>query len=168
MSENEEAPNAKEYYAIASTIPTPEEPTLTKYYILAMKMKELNAELKKRNLNISGNKQTLQFRLQEAVKNNVPVGPPISASVPVIKEEKVKKISTGFPPGAYWKVLYHESVQVVDPSNPTFKAPRAPTVHEEYEMEVPTKYNFTETFDRTVWQGRMDKSVLFSSWIRKK
>ena len=36
-------------------------------------MKELKAELKKRNLKISGNKQTLQVRLQESVKNDFPI-----------------------------------------------------------------------------------------------
>ena len=79
MINNEEAPNANEYGAITSTIPTPEYPMLTKDDILSMNMKELKAELKKQNLNISGNKQTIQFRLQESVKNNVPIGPPVSA-----------------------------------------------------------------------------------------
>ena len=50
-----------------------------------MNIKELKAEPKKQNLKISGNKQTLQVRLQEAVKNNVPIGTPVSASVPVSK-----------------------------------------------------------------------------------
>ena len=94
LRENEEAPNAKEYDTISSTIPSPEEPTLTKDDILAMNMKELKTELKKRKLNISGNKQALQFRLQEAFKNNVPIGPPVSASVPVSKEDEGNKITT--------------------------------------------------------------------------
>ena len=51
-------------------------------------MKELKAELKKRNLKISGNKKTLQVRLQKVVKNNAPIGPPVSASVPVSKEDE--------------------------------------------------------------------------------
>ena len=80
----------------------------------------------------------------------------------------MKKILTGFPPGAYWEVLHHESVQVIEPRNPTFKEPRAPTVLEEEEMEVPTIYNLTETFDRLVWQGRMYKPFLFYSGIREK
>ena len=107
MSENEEAPNAKEYDAIASTIPTPEEPTLTKYDILPINTKELKAELKKQNLKISGNKQTLQVRLLEAVKNNATIGTTVSASVPVSKEYKGNKIPTVLPPGAYWKLLHH-------------------------------------------------------------
>ena len=107
---------------------------ITKDDILAMNMKGLKAELKKQNLNICGKKQTLQFRLQEAVKNNVPIGPPVSDSVPVSKEDEVNKIPTGFLPGAYCKVLHREYVQVIEPSNPTFKAPRAPTVPGEDEM----------------------------------
>ena len=104
-----------------------------------MNMKELKAELKRQNLKIIGNKQTLQVRLQEAVKNNVPIFPPVSASFPVSKEDKGNKITTGFPSGAYWKVLHHVYVQVIEPSNPTFKPPRAPTVPEEDDMKVPTK-----------------------------
>ena len=77
LSENEEAPNAKEDDAIVSKISISEDPTLTKDDILAMNMKELKTELKKRKLKISGNKQALQFRLQEAFKNNVPIGPPV-------------------------------------------------------------------------------------------
>ena len=42
-SENKEAPSANEDDALASTIPTPVEPTLTKYDILAINMKELKA-----------------------------------------------------------------------------------------------------------------------------
>ena len=131
-----------------------------------MNVKELKAEPNKRNLEISGNKQTLQVRLQESVKNNVPIFPPVSDSVPFSKEGGCNKIPTVFPLGAYWKVLNHESVQVIEPINPTFKAPRAPTLPEEDEMEVPTKYNSIGTFDRLVWQGRMDKPVFFSSGIR--
>ena len=41
LRENKEAPNSKEYDEFVITIPTPEEPTLTKDDILAMKMKEL-------------------------------------------------------------------------------------------------------------------------------
>ena len=63
LSNNKEAPNAKEDYEIASTITTPKEPTLTKYDILEMNMTELKAELEKQNLKISGNKQTLPVRL---------------------------------------------------------------------------------------------------------
>ena len=76
-------------------------------------MNELKAELKKQNLNISGNKQTLQVRIQEAVKNNFPIGSPVSASVIASKEDEGNKILTGFPPGAYCKLLNHESVQVI-------------------------------------------------------
>ena len=47
LSDKEEATNAKEYDAIESTIPTPEEPTTTKYDNLTMNMKELKAKLKK-------------------------------------------------------------------------------------------------------------------------
>ena len=71
-----------------------------------MNIKELKAEPKKQNLKISGNKQTLQVRLQEAVKNNVPIGTPVSASVPVSKEEEGNKILKGFPSGTYFKVLH--------------------------------------------------------------
>ena len=39
LSNNKEAPNAKEYDAISSTITTPEETTLTKGDILEMNMK---------------------------------------------------------------------------------------------------------------------------------
>ena len=47
-----------------------------------------------------------------------------------------------------------------------FKAPHAPTVIEGDAMEVPTKYNFTETIYRPVWQVRMDKPAFFSLGIR--
>ena len=105
MSENEEAPNSKEDDAIASTIPITEDPTLTKDDILAMNIKELKAEPKKQNLKISGNKQTLQVRLQEAVKNNVPIGTPVSDSVTVSKEDKGNKTPNGIPTGRILEII---------------------------------------------------------------
>ena len=168
LIENEETLNAKEDDAISNTIPTPEKIMLTKDDILPMNTKEMKSELKKRNLKISGNKQTLQVRLQNAVKNIVLMGPSISASVPVSKGDEGKKIPTVFPTGAYWKVLYHEYVHVIEPRNLIFKAPHAPTVLEENEMDVPTKYNPTETFDIPVCKCRMVKSVFFGGGFGEK
>ena len=62
----------------------------------------------------------------------------------------------------------HESVCVDEPYNSTFKAPRAPTIPAEDALKVPIKYNFTDTFDRPVWQGRMERPMVFASGISKK
>ena len=53
-----------------------------------------------------------------------------------------------------------------EPSNSTFKASRAPT-QPGYDEKVPVKYNFVETFDRPVWQGRMESPMIFASGIQK-
>ena len=63
--------------------------------------------------------------------------------------------------------MYHESVCADEPYNATFKAPPAPTIPAEDTLKVPTKYNFAETFDRPVWQVRMERPVVFASGIPK-
>ena len=65
-------------------------------------------------------------------------------------------------------MLHYESECVNEPSNPTFKAPRAPTHPDCDALKVPVKYNFAETFDRPVWQGKMASRVVFASGIPKK
>ena len=60
------------------------------------------------------------------------MGFPVSDSIPVNKEDKGNNIPTGFPLGAYWKLLHHEFVEVIEPSNPTFKASHASTVLDKY------------------------------------
>ena len=117
---------------------------------------------------MSGNKKSLQDRLLKAVEDGVPVGE--SRSIEETSKSKKKgedEVPAGFPPTAYWKVLNHESVCIDEPSNPTFKAPHALT-QPEYDEKVPVKYNFAKTFDRTVWQGRMESSMIFVSGIQKK
>ena len=169
LTDNEDTSVSEDVDVTAAVILEPEEPTLTNEAVSSMNKKTLQAECKRRNLRISGNKDVLQARLRDAIGNNVPIGPPVAVAVPAREaDEEVNAIPTGFPEGTHWKILSHESMQVVEPSNPTFNAPRAPTVPEEDAKEIPTKHNFIETFDRPVWQGRMDKPVLFASGIQKK
>ena len=124
------------------------EVVLTKESVMGMGVKALKEELKKRQFKLSGNKKTIQERLVTVVESSVPIGGPISVPEKSKSNEKGEdKIRTGFPPNSYWKVLNHESVCVDEPSNPTFKALRAPT-HPDYDaLNVPVNYNFAETFD---------------------
>ena len=127
------------------------EVVLTKESVMGMGIKALKEELKKRHLKQYGNKKAIQERLVAAVESGVPIGGPISVPEKSKSNEKGEdKIPTGFHPDSYWKVLSHESVCVDEPSNPTFKAPRAPTHPDCDALNVPVKYNFAETFDRPV------------------
>ena len=150
-----------------NTSNTSDQVVLTKNIVMNMGVKMLKDELKKRQLKVGGNKKSLQERLLTALESNVPTGKQITVQEKCKSKEK-EEIPVGFPSTVYWKLLNHESECVDEPSNPTFKAPRAPTHPDRDALKVPMKYNFAETFDRPVWQGRMESPMTFASGIEKK
>ena len=59
---------------------------------------------------------------------------------------------------SWWKFL-KTSMKAEEPTNPTFKLPRAPTVAEEEAKYVPHNFDFKEKFDRPVCEGRVKKKL---------
>ena len=58
----------------------------------------------------------------------------------------------------------------MEPENPTFKNPRAPTIEERDAEYVPVKHNFSERFERPAFEGTIDtiekiKRVPCKVWI---
>ena len=84
---------------------------------------------------------------------------------------KVKKKTAdnmpGFPTGAWRKVLSTD-IQVAEPRNSNFTLLRALTVVEKEAQYVPQKINFSEAFDRPLFQGRGKKKVMYNNGTIKK
>ena len=64
-----------------------------------------------------------------------------------------KSILKSFPKTAYWRQLKPNENCVPEPSNPTFKQPRAPTVEEREAQYDIVKHNFDEQFDIPVFKA---------------
>lgn len=89
LNEAPQTPNVEEDDTVLNNIPAvATEVTLTKDIIMDMNVKVLKEELKKRRVNVNGNKGMLQERLVEALKSGVPVGlHPVLESIEKESEE---------------------------------------------------------------------------------
>ena len=106
-----------------------------------MKVAELRIELNIRELSTRGKKQELQDRLRKDMIDKVHV-----RKLQPQQKQKKKQVSTvgkNFPDTARWEVLVADVDQVKEPSNPTFRQARAPTVSAEDASSIPIKYNFS-------------------------
>ena len=92
--------------------------------IMKMKSEDLRLQLSLRGLNVKGLlKKDLQARLKEAMVKRVK----ITKRKSDVKKKKKGDDLAGFKQGSYWKVLTPNEVPVLEPANPTFINPRAPT-----------------------------------------
>ena len=93
--------------------------------IVKMPVADLRLQLEMRGQETKGLKKDLVKRLQEAMKNKLPISK-------IVQPKKKKKVDdlAGFKDGAYWKLLTPNEVPVLEPANPTFKNRRAPTIPE--------------------------------------
>ena len=76
----------------------------------------------------------------------------------VMPKKVKKKVETpkgmkASPISAYWRVLHPKSEAVVEPTNPSLKLARAPTIAEQDAEFVTVKYDFDNRFDRPVFTG---------------
>ena len=127
-----------------------------------MKVKELREALKERGESTAGKKDDLLRRLQAAIVAKTPI---LSESQREAKAkdnaDKGRKIGKGFPPTAQWKSLTADDTAVVEPENPSFRNPRAPTISEMDGCHVPTKHNFSNyKFDIALFTGTETKPVI--------
>lgn len=106
-----------------------------------MKVAELRIERNIRELSTRGKKQELQDRLRKAMIDKVHV----RKLQPQQKQKKnqVSTVGKDFPVTARWEFLVADVDQVKEPSNPTFRQARAPTVSAEDASSIPIKYNFS-------------------------
>ena len=130
-----------------------------------LKVSELREELKKRRKATGGLKAVLLDRLREAMTSEAPV-----YSSPEIVPTKKKAKNAGvydLPSDAWWKILQTKST-VEEPTNLTFRLPRAPTVNPEDAATVPVKFNFAEKFNRPKFAGVSRRDVQFANGTIKK
>ena len=83
-------------------------------------------------------------------------------------EKRSQELLKGFEDGVYWEELAHDASTVIEPNNPTFRAPRAPTIQEDRAVYVPVKHDFEHMFDRPSFEGRIDMPQTFDNGTIKR
>ena len=146
--------------------PTPapvhiDEETLNKLTVAMLK-----SELISRKVPLKGlaSKPKLQACLREALSQKLPV----YSAAALESEQKKNKINkrkeddmSAFAIGAKWRVL-EADVDVDEPINANFPLARAPTVEEkDAAIQQKPKKSFSETFDRPVFSGRINRRVSY-------
>ena len=111
-----------------------------------LKVLELSEELKKRGLSQRGNKAALVARLEDAIKNGVPL-------VANLTTEKARNLAgESFSPGAHWELLECTGEFIQETREEGFRAPTEP----EGETSTVKKRNYTQSFDRMVFTGKAE------------
>ena len=146
--------------ATPSHVPIDEE-TLSKF-----SRDKIKEQLRIRGQKLSGNKQEMLDRLKKALEEKVPVA---GATKSKPKKKKSKSRSDGekgmgaFPSTSFWKILSPDNEPTAEPSNPTFREPRAPTVEERDAKYVPVKFNFSSyKFDIPIFSAFVER---ISRWV---
>ena len=93
------------------------------------------------------------------------VGPPLEEKKISTRKNELGEI---FAEGAYWEPLQCSKVVVLEPENPTFHRPYAPTIKEGHRDHVPIKHNFTQTFERREFEGTFMEPQRYANGIIKK
>ena len=81
----------------------------------------------------------------------------IKAKLP--NKKKVINTLKTFPSTSRWVSLVPNATAVSEPENPTFKAPRAPTIVAADAQFVPKKYKFPDTFVVPSFTGMREVAV---------
>ena len=126
-----------------------------------MKVSELRDELSIHELSTCGKKTELKDQLRKALAEKVYVRhslPQQNQRKKATAKEKQSDVGKDFPPTARWEVLTPDNEQAAEPSNPTFRQARAPTVAVEDAAYVPLKYNFSKyKFDIPQFTGTREE-----------
>ena len=140
LREAEESPLPFGPPPVSSEVPPVQnvaEKILTVEDVPKMKVSDINRELKLRGLVVRGKKADLVIRLQEAIKNKVPL-------VENMTGEKAANLAgESFSPGAYWEHLPCTGDFVIETRQEGFRGPTEP----EGEISRVKKRNFTQKFD---------------------
>ena len=144
-------------------------------------VEKLKVEIRKRGGKLTGNKGELQKRLKKMILDKVKVDPSKqpkkrNKTVGISKsgggdERRSKKKKTGiasFPDGVKWRELTPNSDAVLEPDNPSFKTPHAPTIDPADASSVPVKHNFSETFTRPEFGGTVEQPQKYANGVFKK
>ena len=114
--------------------------------LLKLNRDQLKHQLRIRGQKLSGNKSEMLERLQKALEEKLPV---VGAKKKTGNKNKKKKNDNkekgmgAFAETAYWRVLEPDEEPTEEPSNPSFKNPRAPTIEERDAKYVPVKFGFS-------------------------
>ena len=74
-----------------------------------------------------------------------------------------------FPKTARWKIIKPDNNPTDEPSNPTFKNLRAPTIEERDAKYVPVKFNFSSyEFDIPMFSAFLDHILQWTNGRKKK
>ena len=138
--------------------------------LATLKVQDLKEELQKRGKkkgisNMPKNK--LLEVLKDLLAKKVPVGIKDTEEQQGTTTPKAETLKE-FCEGAYWKVLTAEVEAVVEPDNPNFQKPYAPTVNKEEAEYVPVKHNFSEEFDRPPFTATLKSLFSFEMEDLKK
>lgn len=157
--------------ATQSSTPPPVHIPIEEEALVSMKREEIKVELALRGQKVYGRKEDMLLRLREALQNKIPVNLSNTTMNNKMKSTKKKKKQsiTGFPDSAFWKVLDADEDVALEPENPSFKNPRAPTIDEKDATRIPQKHNFSKySFPIPMFTGKTTRVARYASGTIKK
>jgi len=118
-----------------------------------MKVTDIQAHLKMRNIAANGKKADMLAQLKKVLADKCSVRPPLKKAAKKRNAKKDNCIVSILHKDAYWKVLVPQEDITEGPDNPRWKQACAPTIAAEDSEHVPAKHNFNNNFEQSEFKG---------------